>query len=180
MNAQVNDDLSKSNIYLVGLMGTGKSTIGQKLALRLEMTFLDSDREIQENTGLSISEIFAKEGEPNFRTMEKEFIEQGHPRRNCVVACGGGLCIPAGMMEALKSAGKVICLWANPDTLVDRTNMDNSRPLLQVSNPLKALQSLLAQREDRYREADIIIKTDELSPEEVVEQIVAKLLKRQD
>ena len=70
--------------------------------------------------------------------------------------------------------------WANPDTLVDRTNMDNSRPLLQVSNPLKALQSLLTQREDRYREADIIIKTDELSPEEVVEQIVAKLLKRQD
>ncbi|MEK9772542.1 MAG: shikimate kinase [Opitutae bacterium] len=175
MNSQVNDGLPKTNLYLVGLMGTGKSTIGEMLALRLGMIFLDSDREIQEGSGMSISEIFTKTGESNFRKMEKEFIEQGHPPQNCVVSCGGGLCVPQGMMEELKGRGKVICLWANPETLLDRTKMDNTRPLLQTANPLEVLQNLLKERESRYREADLIIETNQLSREEVVEEIVRRL-----
>ena len=85
-----------------------------------------------------------------------------------------GLCIP-GMMELLKSKGKVICLWASPETLLERTKTDQSRPLLQVEYPLQQLQNLISQRESRYRQADYIINTDGLTADEVVEEILSAL-----
>jgi shikimate kinase len=165
----------RSNLYLVGLMGTGKSTLGKMLAQNLGMSFLDSDQEIEKVAQMNVSEIFSKKGESHFRSLEKDFISHGHPQENCLVACGGGLCIPQGMMEAIKERGKVICLWASIATLVERTSSDKTRPLLQNTSPLTALQELLNQREERYKEADIIIETDDLSPAEVVELIISKL-----
>ncbi len=175
MNSKNKDKLGLPNIYLIGLMGTGKSTIGKKLASQLKISFIDSDQQIEEKSGMSISEIFTKYGENYFRKLEKDFIISGHPEENCVVACGGGLCVPQGAIEKLKGRGKVICLWASIRTLFDRTKMDHSRPLLQVSNPLKALEDLLSERESRYREADLIIETDGITPDEVVLKVLKEL-----
>ncbi len=165
----------ENNIYLVGLMGTGKSTIGKILASRLKMDFIDSDQTIEKITGNSISQLFNRKGEEHFRSLEKKFIKDGHPEKNCIISCGGGLCIPAGAMESLKEKGLVICLWAEPETLLNRTKDDKSRPLLQVAKPIEALKKLLTSRESRYKEADVIILTDKISPEQVVEKIIEEL-----
>ena len=103
-------------------MGTGKSTVGEILAQMLEMDFVDSDWEIEKKSKMSISQIFNTFGEDHFRKLEREFVEDGHPVKNCVVACGGGLCVPVGMMENLKLKGLVVCLWTEPETLVERTS----------------------------------------------------------
>ena len=166
----------QKNLFLVGMMGTGKSTIGKILAQRLSMKFIDSDSEIEKESGSSIPEIFSDQGESTFRKMERTFINQINQDQPAVIACGGGLCIPAGMMELLKSKGHVICLLANPSTLLERTQKDSNRPLLQVAQPLQALEKLLQEREGRYREADTIIDTDELLPEQVVERIIEHAL----
>ena len=156
-------------------MGTGKSIVGKEVASLMQMCFIDSDHAIEERIGMSVSQIFAKHGENQFRNLEREFIENGHPEENCVIACGGGLCIPPGMMEALKRKGKVICLWASIQTLVRRTKEDPHRPLLQTANPLRVLENLLREREPRYRQADIIIDTDQINPSNVARNIVRKL-----
>ena len=173
MHSSFSSEKNKPNLYLVGMMGTGKSTIGKVLADQLRMNFIDSDESIEESYGQSISEIFTQKGENFFRNLEQEFITNGHPDQNQVVACGGGLCIPVGMMELLKSKGTVICLLATPETLLERTKTDHSRPLLQVAHPLEQLEKLIQERECRYREADYLIKTDGST----VDQIVAEIMK---
>ena len=172
MTHSYNKACQGTNLYLVGLMGTGKSAIGKKLAKEKNKEFIDSDQEIEKSSGMSISQIFTKYGESHFRKLERKFIIDVQSARNCVIACGGGLCIPEGMMDLLKKTGKVVCLWASPETLVDRTKVDDSRPLLNVANPLLVLRNLLSEREMKYREADIIIETDHLSQDEVVREIV--------
>ena len=164
------------NIYLVGLMGTGKSTIGKILASRLKMDFIDSDTAIEKITGKSISQIFAQKGEKHFRSLEQTFINNGHPKENCIISCGGGLCIPSGTMETLKEKGLVICLWAKIETLLTRTKMDQSRPLLEVAKPIETLNKLMMDRESRYKQADLNIITDKISPEQVVERIMNELV----
>ena len=175
MPSSIYFEQDKSNLYLVGMMGTGKSTIGKIVSAKLSMDFIDSDQSIEAMHGQSVSEIFSEKGEEFFRRLEHEFIKSSHPPSNQVVSCGGGLCIPAGMMELLKSKGKVICLWASPETLLERTKTDQSRPLLQVEYPLQQLQNLISQRESRYRQADYIINTDGLTADEVVEEILSAL-----
>lgn len=173
MHSSTSSKKNQPNLYLVGMMGTGKSTTGKILADKLGMNFIDSDQSIEKSSGQSITEIFAKQGEEAFRNLEQEFIANGHRSQNQVVACGGGLCIPAGMMELLKSKGTVICLLATPETLLERTKTDHSRPLLQVAHPIEQLEMLIQERESRYREADYLIKTDGLT----VDQIVAAIVK---
>ena len=175
MTTHVKDSAPKTNLYLVGLMGTGKSTIGKRLADKLNMEFIDSDEAIERSSRMTISEIFANFGEDHFRELERKFTLYDHPKENCLVACGGGLCVPPGMIEALKERGKVICLWASPETLLCRTVTDRKRPLLEVSKPLDVLRKLLIERESRYRESDIIIHTDDLSVEDVVERVLVNL-----
>src|SRR5687768_5670956 len=92
----------KVNLYLVGFMGTGKSTVGRVLAQRLGMRVLDSDAEIERRAGQSITEIFAARGEAGFRELEREFVESGHPAEGCIVACGGGLVLQEGMIPRLR------------------------------------------------------------------------------
>ena len=105
--------MTKPNIYLVGFMGVGKSTIGIRLARELNYSFFDSDDVIEKRAGKAISEIFANEGEAVFRQYEREFIDSGHPNEGCVVSCGGGLIVQEGMAEQLKSKGVVVCLSAS-------------------------------------------------------------------
>lgn len=151
---------SRTNLYLVGFMGTGKSTHGRALARRLGFRFLDSDHEIERLVGCPIPEYFATHGEAAFRQREKEFILQGHPSTGCVVSCGGGLVVPPGMLELVKARGVVICLVASLPTILARTSGNADRPLLKVEDPAQRIRSLLAVREPIYRRAGPCVLTD--------------------
>ncbi|HLS28219.1 MAG TPA: shikimate kinase [Opitutales bacterium] len=159
------------NLYLVGFMATGKSTVGRALASRIGYRFCDSDAEIERRTGLSIPQIFEMEGEETFRRYEREFIEDGHPDSNCIVACGGGLVAQPGMTELLKKKGVVICLFATPETILKRTSGNRNRPLLNVDDPEKQIRDLMEKREPFYRRAGTMILTDNRSLSELVEHV---------
>lgn len=148
------------NLYIVGFMGTGKTTVGRMLASRLAMTFIDSDAEIEKRAGVSIPEIFAQMGEETFRRMERELIESGHPPSGCIVPCGGGLVVQEGMIEMLKRRGVIVCLTARPETILARTQNNRTRPLLAGDDPLTRIRELLAQREAIYRMAGTQVLTD--------------------
>ena len=118
------------NLYLVGFTGTGKSTVGRSVAQQLGYQFLDSDHEIERLSGRTITQIFSEEGEPVFRALERKFIAEQHPAGGCVVACGGGLIVPDGMLELLHERGVVICLHASLETVIERTARSVHRPLV--------------------------------------------------
>lgn len=151
---------AEPNLYLVGFMGTGKTTIGRSVALRLGFTAIDSDHEIERIQGQPVSEIFAQRGEAAFRALERDFVEHGHPRSRHVVACGGGLVVPDGMLELLKSKGVVICLHASVETIMKRTQGQRHRPLLNVENVEDRIRTLYAAREPIYKRAGTVILTD--------------------
>lgn len=148
------------NLYLVGFMGTGKTTVGRAVAQKLGFSLLDSDHEIERGQGKSIPEIFAQDGEPAFRALERAFIEHGHPAERAVVACGGGLVVQPGMLALLKSRGVVVCLHASITTILERTARQRNRPLLAVENPEERVRTLYGQREAIYRQAGTLILTD--------------------
>lgn len=160
------------NIYLIGFMGVGKSAVGRTLAKTLHMKFVDSDWQIEKEAGMSIAKIFEKHGEPAFRDMERRFIESGHPSTGMVVACGGGLPIQPGMRELLIERGVVICLFAQPETILKRTRDNPKRPLLNVENPRERLNELMVQREPVYMHTGIGISTEGRTISEVVENII--------
>lgn len=162
----------KPNIYLVGFMGVGKSTVGSRLARELRYSFLDSDEWIEKRTGKSIPEIFADEGESVFRQYEREFIDSGHPAEGCVVSCGGGLIIQEGMLETLKSKGIVICLFASMESILNRTQRSKNRPLLDVDDPEARIRKLFAEREPVYMKAGICISTEGRPVSEVVRHLL--------
>lgn len=148
------------NLYLVGFMGTGKSTIGRLVARRLGFQLLDSDHEIERKAGCTIAEIFAQQGEPAFRVLEREFVQGGHPATRTVVACGGGLVVQPGMLDELRSRGVVVCLHASLATVLERTQRSRVRPLLEVENPEERIRRLYAEREPVYKRSGTIILTD--------------------
>lgn len=148
------------NLYLVGFMGTGKSTVGRGVARRIGFRLLDSDHEIERIQGRSIPEIFAQQGEPAFRAMEREFIETGHPAERTIVACGGGLVVQPGMLALLQSKGVVVCLHASLETVLERTQRHRNRPLLEVEDPMVRIRELYAQREAIYKRSGSLVLTD--------------------
>jgi shikimate kinase len=148
------------NLYLVGFMGTGKTTVGRAIAQRIGFHVLDSDHEIEKKQGKTIPDIFAQEGEPAFRAMEREFIERGHPAERTVVACGGGLVVQPGMLELLKDKGVVVCLHASLPTILARTARHRNRPLLAVEDPEERVRTLYAAREPIYKQSGTVILTD--------------------
>ena len=160
------------NIYLIGFMGVGKSAVGRALARSLRMAFIDSDWAIEQKAGKAIARIFADEGEPAFREMERDFIESGHPDSGTVVACGGGLPIQPGMSELLKSKGVVICLFARPETILQRTIGNPKRPLLNVDEPEERIRSLMEERDPVYMAAGVGISTEGRTIPDVVKNII--------
>ena len=148
------------NLYLLGFMGTGKSSIGRKVAARLGFRFLDSDAEIEKLCGMETKDIFAKFGEAKFRQMEREFIENGHPAHNCVIACGGGLCCRDGMPELVKSKGVSVVLFSTPDEIFERVSSNDKRPLLNVENPRERIANLLRERTPYYMKSGVAIAAD--------------------
>jgi shikimate kinase len=160
------------NLYLVGFMGTGKTTVGRAAAQRLGFAFLDSDHEIERVQGRPIPEIFARDGEPAFRALERAFVEGGHPAARTVVACGGGLVVQPGLPELLAARGVTICLHASVETILDRTGRQPGRPLLDVPDPAGRVRALLAEREPIYRSVGTLVLTDARPLREIVAHVV--------
>ena len=160
------------NLYLVGFMGTGKTTVGRAVAQRLGFQLVDSDHEIERQQGKDIPAIFGGEGEAAFRVMEREFIERGHPAERAVVSCGGGLVIQPGMLELLKSEGVVVCLHASIETILARTARQRNRPLLDVEDPDARVRALYAAREAIYKQAGTVILTDARPLNDVVAHVL--------
>jgi shikimate kinase len=166
---------SSRNIYLVGLMGAGKTTVGRQLAQRLGKRFHDTDQEIESRTGVRIATIFEIEGEAGFRARESQALAALTAMQDVVLATGGGIVLLPENRAALKAHGFVIYLRAQPRDLWARTRHDKSRPLLQTEDPLKRLEELFAVRDPLYREvADLVVDTGRQS----VSTLVGQLLKR--
>lgn len=164
------------NLFLVGPMGAGKSTIGRQLARSLQRDFLDSDREIELRTGVDIPFIFEKEGEEGFRRREAEVIDDLTRKQDIVLATGGGAVTREINRRHLAERGTVIYLHTSVDQQLARTARDRNRPLLQTENPRARLETLMAEREPLYRElASLVIETDGRSVKDVVREIVQRL-----
>jgi shikimate kinase len=160
------------NVFLVGPMGAGKTTIGRQLAKRLGWEFVDSDHEIELRTGATIPLIFEIEGEEGFRKREQAVIDELTQRRGIVLATGGGAVLDPDNRRYLAARGMVVYLRASVDILFGRTSRDKSRPLLQTEDPRGRLAAILEERDPLYREvADVIIDTDKHGAREVVRDL---------
>ncbi|HWT73007.1 MAG TPA: bifunctional shikimate kinase/3-dehydroquinate synthase AroKB [Oxalicibacterium sp.] len=164
------------NIFLVGLMGAGKTTVGRALAKRLNKRFIDSDHEIEARTGASIPLIFEIEGEQSFRQREAEVIRDLTGQDDIVLATGGGAILNADSRAYLKARGTVIYLRASVNSILQRTSHDKNRPLLQTADPRKTLEDLSRTREPFYKEvADIVIDTGRPNVQFLMQSILAQL-----
>jgi len=160
------------NIFLVGPMGVGKSTIGKQLAAKIGLEFKDSDLEIQKRTGVDIPTIFEFEGEAGFRKREQAMLDELTQQRGLVLSTGGGAVLDATSRQHLTARGLVIYLQCSPEQQFARTQKDRSRPLLQTENPLAKLQELMDQRDPLYRQvADHIISTEKRNAASVTKEI---------
>lgn len=170
---------TRNNIFLVGMPGAGKTTVGRHLARRLQRRFIDADHEVEARTGVRIPVIFDIEGEQGFRDRESKVISELAQQSDQVVATGGGAVLRPENRVALRQGGTVIYLNAAPRLLYERTRLDPNRPLLQVDDPLRKLEELFNQRDPLYREvADIIVNSLGGSIAQLVKQVEKQLDKQ--
>ncbi len=160
------------NIYLVGFMGTGKTTVGRLLAQQLKKKFVEMDEEIERQEKKSIVEIFSKKGEPYFRKLEKRLLKGLAKESNLVISCGGGLICDEENLKILKKTGLVFHLYASAEAIYHRVKDQTHRPLLNVKEPLKVIKKLLAKRWPYYMQAHYSINTEKRRPQEIVQDIV--------
>ena len=164
------------NVFLIGPMGAGKTTIGRHLATLLHKRFVDADHEIEKRTGVAIPVIFEIEGEAGFRRRESTVIGVLTQERDIVLATGGGVVLLEENRQALRQHGTVVYLQADIETLVARTRRDRNRPLLQTGDPRAKIEELLREREPVYRQlAHVIVDTGQRAPSSVASDIVARL-----
>lgn len=165
-----------SNVVLIGLPGSGKSSVGRQLARRLQLPFVDSDQVIEQRLGCSIREYFDREGEDAFRDVEQAVIDDLSLNHAGVLSTGGGTVLRPANREHLHQRGKVVYLRSSPEEVFRRLRHDVSRPLLQVSDPLQRLRDLYAVRDPLYREtAHFIIETGRPSVATLVNMILMQL-----
>jgi len=165
----------RSNIFLIGLMGAGKSTVGRRLAKRLNLQFLDSDQAIEHRTGATVSLIFEIEGEAGFRKREKDIIDELTKHSGIVLSTGGGVVLDPDNRLVLATRGVVVYLRTGLAQLVRRTSRDSKRPLLKPDDSATKLQELLEIRGPLYKDiADLVIDTDHRSPQSIVDEIAGQ------
>ncbi len=172
MNDIVNETRAIRNLALVGFMGTGKSAVGRQVAGELGFTFVDTDELIEAYAGKRISDLFVEDGEPAFRKIESDVVAELAQRRDAVISTGGGLIVNSDNLASLKMHAFVVCLWASPETIFERTRHTSHRPLLQTPDPLARIRELLAARESAYRQADVLVSTDFRSIRETAQQVL--------
>jgi shikimate kinase len=170
--------LIRQNIVLTGFMGTGKTVTGQMLADRLEMLFIDTDREVEAATGLDPSEIFRRYGEKRFRSEESLVVARVARFEGYVIATGGGVVLNADNMANLRRKGVIILLEARPEVIARRVSRVDDRPLLSASQQgplLGRIEALMRQRAPFYEDHNFRVDTSEMSPEQVMAEILAYL-----
>ncbi len=169
----------RGNLYLVGMMGAGKSTVGRLLARRLKLRFVDCDHEIERRCGVSVPHIFEVEGEAGFRARESQVLEELATLQNVVLATGGGAVLDAGNRRRLAAGGTGIYLCAKPEALYERVRQDRNRPLLATGDPLARLRELYVKRDPLYREvAHLVVDTGRQTVQALARTIVDQLALR--
>jgi shikimate kinase len=163
------------NIFLVGFMGAGKTTVGRILAGRLGYRYCDSDKVIETKAGKTIPEIFSGLGEDRFRELESETLESLSGKIKQVIATGGGAVMRDRNWDAMKKGGVTVYLKAPAEVIWNRIKHSKTRPLLNVDNPLEAAKDLLEKRISFYEKADLTVDTESLSVEEIASEIIKKL-----
>jgi len=158
-------------------MGTGKTTIAKKLAHKSGFSYVSTDALIEQDEKMSISDIFSKKGEPYFRAAERNAVKKAAAMSGAVIDAGGGAVTAPENLAELKRDGILVCLWADPKDIYDRTKGFTHRPLLQVENPLEKISELLDKRKPYYERADHHINTSAMSIDEAVESIL-KMIKQ--
>ncbi len=159
------------NITLVGFMGTGKTSTAKVLARYTDRAYVSTDEMIENREKRAITDIFKESGEPYFRKVEKEVVTELGGKEGLVIDAGGGVVLDGANMASLKANGIVVCLWASPETIHERTKRHNDRPLLNVADPVNKIKELLETRRSYYEKADLHVETDGLEPKEVAERI---------
>ncbi len=164
------------NIFLIGMMGSWKSTVGKELSNELDLEFIDTDDEIEDATGESISEIFSNKGESQFREMESAFFVEKSKQKGLVISTGGGIVVTEANRLALQKNGITFFLQASPETLSNRIKDTNKRPLLHDEEPILKLSQIWKVRKDFYMESSHhIIETDRDNPQQVTQKILSIL-----
>ncbi len=165
-----------SNLVLIGLMGSGKSTVGRMVAQKLGLDFVDLDEYLEAKAGRTISSIFDELGEPYFRELEGRIVQEVSSWEKKVVSCGGGVVEREANMLALKKKGLVTYLSTSLDELYSRLIQSHDRPLLKVANPRKRLEEIYQRRRPLYEKyADLVVETERKSPYVVAEEMLEKL-----
>jgi shikimate kinase len=163
-------------LTLVGMPGSGKSTVGRQLSRRLNLPFIDSDHEIEQRIGCSIREFFEQQGEAAFRDLEERVIDELTQLPEAVLATGGGAVLRPANRQYLRDRTKVVYLRSTPDDIYRRVRHDSSRPLLQVKDPMARLRELFAERDPLYREtAHFVIETGRPSVPTLVNMVLMQL-----
>ncbi|TET29574.1 shikimate kinase [Candidatus Aerophobetes bacterium] len=168
------------NIILTGFMGTGKSAVGRKLAKRLDMEYLDTDELIEEREGSKIYHIFEEKGECYFRKVESAMVREVSRLDRYVISTGGGVVLKDENIKALRRNGFIICLTANPEVILKRTEKTGDRPLLNEPDPGKRIKELLRMRQAYYEKVDFSVDTSDLGMEEVIRKIEEVLRKKNE
>ena len=168
--------MKRSSVYLVGMMGAGKTTVGRLLARRLKLRFLDSDHEIERRCGAAVPLIFDIEGEAGFRARESAVLAELTALEAVVIATGGGAVLAEENRRRLAASGAVVYLRAQPEDLYERVRQDRNRPLLATADPLGRLRALYLERDPIYRSvADLVIDTGRQSVQALVRTLIDQL-----
>jgi shikimate kinase len=162
------------NIALIGFMGVGKSTVGRIVAHQLGFEFVDTDELLESRMGCSIAEFFKSQGEDRFRELERGLLREIAMWERHVIATGGGFAAQPGNLDELKQHALVICLWAMPETVYERVKHQTHRPLLHVPDPVARIRELLHAREPFYRQADVLLSTDQRSSKQLAQLVIAE------
>ena len=166
----------RTNIILVGFMGTGKTTVGQILAARLGKSFVDMDDLIEERTGKTISAIFEDDGEAHFRELERKMAHELSLQDNIVVGAGGGIVLNPANIEAFNESGIVVCLTAAPEVIIERVSSDSHRPLLEDGEKRDQVLAILEARRELYGAIEHQVDTTNMDPPAVADKVEAHLV----
>ena len=161
------------NIYLIGFMGVGKSSVAKELSKRLDYQLIDTDEEIEDREQASISDIFKSRGEEYFRGLERELIRELSSKDNLIVSCGGGIIKCDENIRLMRESGRVILLEASPETIYDRVKDNDTRPLLQGNPGIEGIKRLLNEREEYYNKA----YTDKVDAARPVQMVVDDIIR---
>lgn len=164
------------NIFLIGFMGCGKSTIAAKLSRMYGMDVIEMDQLIEQREKMTIPEIFEKQGEDYFRELESALLKEIQPNSNQIVSCGGGVVLREQNVTEMKKRGRVVLLKVQPETVLKRVTQNDDRPILRGKKNLQDISELMEKRREKYKKAaDIIIETDGKSILEICEMVIEEL-----